>query len=61
MVDSCGVPQFIEVNTLPGMTDLSDLPAQAKCAGISFEELVEMILLTAGLDADRLGGVPAAA
>jgi D-alanine-D-alanine ligase len=60
MVDRDGVPQFTEVNTLPGMTDLSDLPAQAKHAGISYEELVEMILRTAGLDADRLGGVPAA-
>ena len=37
----------LEINTIPGMTDLSDLPAQAKCAGISFEELVETILSSA--------------
>jgi D-alanine-D-alanine ligase len=47
IVDQAGVPWFIEVNTLPGMTDTSDLPAQARAAGISYEELVETILLTA--------------
>jgi D-alanine-D-alanine ligase len=47
MVDSGGSPWFIEVNTLPGMTDTSDLPAQAKAAGISYDDLVETILLTA--------------
>ncbi|MGI5940538.1 MAG: D-alanine--D-alanine ligase [Thermoleophilia bacterium] len=47
MVDGEGRPWFIEVNTLPGMTELSDLPAQALAAGISYEELVEIILLTA--------------
>jgi len=36
----------IEVNTLPGMTATSDLPAQAKEAGIGFEELVERILFS---------------
>ena len=49
MVDREGVPWFVEVNTLPGMTELSDLPAQAREAGISYEELVETILLTAGV------------
>ena len=47
MVDVEGRSWFIEVNTLPGMTDTSDLPAQAAAAGISYEELVETILLTA--------------
>jgi D-alanine-D-alanine ligase len=47
MVDGAGVPWFVELNTLPGMTDTSDLPAQAKAAGISYEDLVETILLTA--------------
>ncbi|NLO26808.1 MAG: D-alanine--D-alanine ligase [Actinobacteria bacterium] len=47
MVDEAGVPWFIEVNTLPGMTDTSDLPAQALAAGISYEELVETILIAA--------------
>jgi D-alanine-D-alanine ligase len=47
MVDATGVPWFTEVNTLPGMTDTSDLPAQARAAGISYEDLVETILLAA--------------
>jgi D-alanine-D-alanine ligase len=47
MVDQSGVPWFVEVNTLPGMTDTSDLPAQARAAGISYDDLVETILLTA--------------
>lgn len=42
-----GTQQVIEVNTLPGMTDTSDLPAQAATAGIGFEQLVERILLSA--------------
>ncbi len=40
-------PYVLEVNTLPGMTDLSDLPAQAKCAGISFDSLVDTLLQSA--------------
>jgi D-alanine-D-alanine ligase len=49
MVDADGISWFVEVNTLPGMTELSDLPAQARAAGISYEELVETILLTAAV------------
>ncbi len=40
-------PYVLEVNTNPGMTDLSDLPAQAKHMGIEYDQLVEMILKTA--------------
>jgi D-alanine-D-alanine ligase len=40
---------LLEVNTLPGMTDLSLLPEIARGAGICFEELVERILLSASL------------
>ena len=47
MVDRAGQPWFVEINTLPGMTDTSDLPAQAWAAGLSYEDLVETILLTA--------------
>lgn len=47
MVDQAGVPWFVELNTLPGMTELSDLPAQARAAGLSYADLVETILLTA--------------
>lgn len=34
----------LEVNTIPGMTDLSDVPAEAKAMGIEYDELVERIL-----------------
>ena len=37
-------PFALEVNTIPGMTETSLLPKAAKCAGISFDELVEKIL-----------------
>lgn len=37
-------PYLLEVNLLPGMTDTSDLPAQAKCAGIEYDDAVEMVL-----------------
>ena len=36
-------PFCLEVNTLPGMTELSLVPMAAREAGISFEELVERI------------------
>lgn len=44
------IPYVLEVNTSPGMTDLSDLPAQAKAMGIDYDELVLIILNNAGLD-----------
>lgn len=37
-------PYILELNTLPGMTSTSDLPAQAKAAGISYDELIEIII-----------------
>lgn len=40
-------PYFLEVNTLPGLTDISDLPAQAAAAGISYDELIFRILADA--------------
>ena len=43
-------PYILEVNTSPGMTDTSDLPAQASAMGISYDELVEIILQSAGLN-----------
>jgi D-alanine-D-alanine ligase len=45
-----GQPYVLEVNTLPGMTDTSDLPAMAQEAGIAYDQLVERILMSAGLD-----------
>jgi D-alanine-D-alanine ligase len=35
---------FLEVNTLPGMTDTSLVPQEAAAVGISYGELCEMIL-----------------
>lgn len=40
---------LLEINSLPGMTDTSDLPAQAKEAGIKYDDLVEIVLKTARL------------
>jgi D-alanine-D-alanine ligase len=47
LVTSKNKPYFLEINTLPGMTELSDLPAQAKHVGISYDELVLEILKSA--------------
>ena len=43
-------PYFLEINTNPGMTDTSDLPAQSKVMGIDYDNLVLMILNSAGLN-----------
>ncbi len=40
-------PQVLEVNTIPGMTETSLLPKAARAVGISFSDLVELILKTA--------------
>lgn len=44
------LPYILEINTSPGMTDTSDLPAQSASMGISYDELVELILMSAGLN-----------
>jgi len=49
MTDEEGNPFVIDVNTMPGMTETSLLPKAALYAGISFEDLVERILLGAEL------------
>lgn len=48
LVDGAGAPWFIEVNTVPGMTDHSLVPMAAAAAGIPFERLVLRILDGAG-------------
>lgn len=35
---------FLEINTLPGMTELSLVPESAKASGISFSELMDLLL-----------------
>ena len=44
------IPYVLEINTSPGMTDVSDLPAQAAAMDISYDELVLLILNNAGLN-----------
>ena len=44
------IPYVLEINTSPGMTDLSDLPAQAKAMGIDYNSLVQIILNGASLN-----------
>jgi len=44
------IPYVLEINTNPGMTDTSDLPAQALEMGINYNQLTELILKTAELD-----------
>ncbi|KUK14871.1 MAG: D-alanine--D-alanine ligase [Petrotoga mobilis] len=34
----------LEINTVPGLTELSDLPTSAIAAGISFDELIDIII-----------------
>ncbi|MDR1327757.1 MAG: D-alanine--D-alanine ligase [Heliobacteriaceae bacterium] len=45
-----GIPYVLEINTSPGMTDTSDLPAQAAAMGIDYDNLVLLILNSAGLN-----------
>lgn len=44
MVDKDAKPYVLEVNTIPGMTEMSLVPDAARAAGISFDELVEKIV-----------------
>ncbi len=46
-LSSEGIPFVLEVNTLPGMTEMSTLPRMAAAAGITYGELVERLLLRA--------------
>ena len=39
IVDAGGTPWVLEVNTVPGLTELSLLPDAARAAGIAFDEL----------------------
>lgn len=47
LVTAEGIPYFLEINTLPGMTQTSLVPDAAKGAGITFEKLVEQLLADA--------------
>lgn len=47
MVTGDGIPQVLEVNSIPGLTATSLMPMAADAAGIGFEELTERLLQTA--------------
>lgn len=47
ILDETGTLYYLETNSIPGLTHLSDLPAQAKAAGMVFEELVSSIIMRA--------------
>ena len=47
MLDAENRPWFLEVNTIPGMTDHSLVPIAARAHGIGFDDLVLRILETA--------------
>ena len=47
IVEESGNISVIEINTLPGMTGTSDIPAEAEEAGIHFDELVKRVLESA--------------
>ncbi|MDG1481960.1 MAG: D-alanine--D-alanine ligase [Myxococcota bacterium] len=49
IVDADGIPWFLEINTIPGMTATSLSPMAAGATGISFEELVERLMKSARL------------
>ena len=44
------IPYVLEINTSPGMTETSDLPAQSAAMGINYDNLVQIILNGAGLN-----------
>ena len=44
------IPYLLEINTSPGMTTVSDLPAQSAAMGINYDNLVQLILNSAGLN-----------
>ena len=47
IIDKVKGPTVIEINTIPGMTEMSLFPDSAREAGISFEELTERIVALA--------------
>jgi D-alanine-D-alanine ligase len=47
IVDKEGLPWFLEINTIPGMTQTSLLPKGAAALGMSFDDLVLTMLMEA--------------
>jgi D-alanine-D-alanine ligase len=60
IVDSHDNPWVLEVNTVPGLTEVSLLPDAAKAAGITFDELCQRLVDHAIGRSERRVGPPAA-
>lgn len=50
ILNQAGVPQVLEMNTIPGLTPTSLMPMAAKEAGLEFDDLIVEILKTARRD-----------
>lgn len=59
IVDARGTPWVLEVNTVPGLTELSLLPDAARAAGIPFDELCQRLVDHAVGRRERHVGPPA--
>ena len=59
IVDPQGTPWVLEVNTVPGLTEVSLLPDAARAAGISFEDLCQRLVDHAIGRSERHVGPPA--
>jgi D-alanine-D-alanine ligase len=44
IVDAAGAPWILEVNTVPGLTEVSLLPDAARAAGVTFDDLCERLV-----------------
>ncbi len=44
IVDEAGLPWVLEVNTVPGLTEVSLLPDAARAGGVGFDELCERLV-----------------
>ena len=50
MIVDESTPWVHDLNTIPGLTELSDLPAQAEADGISYDQLIWEILSYASIN-----------
>jgi len=48
-----GVPQCLEVNTVPGLTELSLVPKAAAAAGMSYTDLIRAVVEAAPVRVGR--------
>ena len=44
IVDDAGTPYFLEINVLPGMTEMSLVPDAARVLGLEFPQLLEFLI-----------------